>query len=203
LPSLCGKLTKESIRQALSQHQKVVEKAAGYTPSAVLIPLYVKEGECYLVFTKRTEILNHHKGQISFPGGGRHARDATLMHTAIRESWEEIGLKPEDVEVLGELDDIATYTTNFVISPFVAAIPHPYQFRLNPYEVDEIIEVPLSVLLDKRNFSQEVVSLGDQMIDQYFYTHGDKVIYGATARILKQFLEVISAAPQSQTLGPS
>jgi 8-oxo-dGTP pyrophosphatase MutT (NUDIX family) len=200
LPSLCGRLDKESIRLALSRRQKAVERAVGYTPSAVLIPLYVKEGECYLVFTRRTEMVNHHKGQISFPGGGRHPQDATLMHTAIRESWEEIGLKPEHVEVLGELDDIATYTTNFVISPFVAAIPYPYEFRLSPYEVEGIIEVPLSVLLDPKNFSQEVVSLGDQLILQYFYSHGDQVIYGATARILKQFLEVVVDAPQTQTL---
>ena len=135
--------------------------------------------------------MNHHKGQISFPGGGRHPEDSTLMDTAIRESWEEIGLNPQDAEVLGELDDIATYTSNFVISPFVAAIPYPYEFRASPYEVEEIIEVPLSVLLDTRNFSQEVVSLGDQLILQYFYRHGDRVIYGATARILKQFLEVV------------
>jgi 8-oxo-dGTP pyrophosphatase MutT (NUDIX family) len=193
-------MDKESVRLALTRRQKAVERAVGYTPSAVLIPVYVKDGECHLVFTRRTEMVNHHKGQISFPGGGRHPQDATLMHTAIRESWEEIGLKPEDVEVLGELDDIATYTTNFVISPFVAAIPYPYEFRLNPYEVDEIIEVPLSVLLDPKNFSQEVVSLGNQLILQYFYSHGDKVIYGATARILKQFLEIISEAPQTQTL---
>jgi 8-oxo-dGTP pyrophosphatase MutT (NUDIX family) len=193
-------MDKESIRLALSRRQKAVERAVGYTPSAVLIPIYVKYGECHLIFTRRTEMVNHHKGQISFPGGGRHPEDATLMHTAIRESWEEIGLKPEDIEVLGELDDIATYTTNFVISPFVAAIPYPYEFRLNPYEVDEIIEVPLSVLLDKRNFSQEVVSLGNQLILQYFYTHGDKVIYGATARILKQFLEIITDGPHTRSL---
>ncbi len=194
-------MDKESIRLALSRRQKAVERAVGYTPSAVLIPVYVKDGECHLVFTRRTEMVNHHKGQISFPGGGRHPEDATLMHTAIRESWEEIGLKPEEIEVLGELDDIATYTTNFVISPFVAAIPWPYEFRLNPYEVDEVIEVPLSVLLDPKNFSQEVVSLGNQLILQYFYTHGDKVIYGATARILKQFLEVLAEAPQTPSLG--
>lgn len=199
MPSLCGRLDKESIRRALSQRQKVVERAAGYTPSAVLIPIYIREGECYLVFTKRTEILNHHKGQISFPGGGRHPEDATLMHTALRESWEEIGLKPEDAEVLGELDDIATYTTNFVISPFVAAIPYPYKFRLSPYEVEEIIEVPLSALLDESNFRQEVVSLGDQTILQYFYSYGDQVIYGATARILKQFLEIISGDDATAT----
>jgi 8-oxo-dGTP pyrophosphatase MutT (NUDIX family) len=193
-------MDKESIRLALSRRQKAVERAVGYTPSAVLIPIYVKDGECHLVFTRRTEMVNHHKGQISFPGGGRHPEDATLMHTAIRESWEEIGLKPEHIEILGELDDIATYTTNFVISPFVAAIPYPYQFRLNPYEVDEIMEVPLSVLFDPKNFSQEVVSLGDKLILQYFYIHGDQVIYGATARILKQFLEIIADAPQAQNL---
>ncbi len=200
MPSLCGKLNRESIRRALSQRHKAIERIAGYTPSAVLIPLYEREGECYLVFTKRTEIVNHHKGQISFPGGGRHPEDATLMDTALRESWEEIGLKPEDAEILGELDDIATYTTNFVISPFVAAIPYPYEFRLSPYEVEGIIEVPLSVLVDQSNFSQEVVSLGDQLILQYFYSHGDQVIYGATARILKQFLEVVVHVTQTQSL---
>jgi 8-oxo-dGTP pyrophosphatase MutT (NUDIX family) len=203
LPSLCGKLDRESIRRTLSQRHKVIDRFDGYTPSAVLIPLYEREGECYLVFTRRTEIVNHHKGQISFPGGGRHPEDRTLMDTAIRESWEEIGLNPQDAEVLGELDDIATYTTNFVISPFVAAIPYPYEFRASPYEVEEIIEVPLSVLLDKRNFSQEVVSLGDQLILQYFYRHGDQVIYGATARIVKQFLEVVLGAPETQSLGQS
>jgi 8-oxo-dGTP pyrophosphatase MutT (NUDIX family) len=203
LHSQCGKLDRENIRLALSRREKAVARIEGYTPAAVLIPLYERDGDCHLVFTRRTEIVNHHKGQISFPGGGRHFEDRTLMDTALRESWEEIGLNPEDAEVLGELDDIATYTTNFVISPFVAAIPYPYEFRPSPYEVGEIIEVPLSVLVDKNNFSQEVVSLGDQLILQYFYRHGHQVIYGATARILKQFLEIVSGVPGSQRSGQS
>ena len=117
-----------------------------------------------------------------------------MLDTALRESWEEIGLDPRDTQFLGELDDIATYTTNFVISPYVAAIPYPYRFRPSPEEVEEIIEVPMTVLLNKANYTEEEVYLGDQLIVQHFYRYGDRVIYGATARILKQFLEIVYGA---------
>jgi hypothetical protein len=78
----------------------------------------------------------------------------------------------------------------------VAAIPYPYEFRTSPDEVEEIIKVPLSVLLDKNNFTEEELLLGNRPIMQYFYRYGDQVIYGATARIVKQFLEVVFGAPQ-------
>lgn len=186
--------TKAAIRQALSQRQKNVYKAEGLTAAAVLIPLYEKAGKCYLVVTKRTEMVDHHKGQISFPGGARHAEDPTLRDTALRESWEEIGLNPKDVEILGELDDIPTYTTNFVISPFVGAIPYPYPFEVNPEEVEEVISVPLEVLLDKNNFREEMQFIDGMLVSQYFYHCGDQIIWGATARILKQFLEIAFGA---------
>jgi 8-oxo-dGTP pyrophosphatase MutT (NUDIX family) len=187
-------MTKEAIRRALSQRQKRVEDPKGLMPAAVLLPLFEKGGDHHLVFTKRTETVNYHKGQISFPGGRPHPNDRSLLDTAMREAWEEIGLSPRDVEVLGELDDIATYTTNFVISPFVATIPFPHKFKANPAEVDEIIEVPLPVLRDKKNFAEEMVEVGGRPIMQYFYHYGDRVIYGATARIVKHFLEVVGPA---------
>lgn len=178
------------IKQALANREKHSESSAGYIPSAVLLPLYEKAGDFHLVFIKRTETVNYHKGQISFPGGRYQPEDGSLLETALRESWEEIGLEPTEVDVLGELDDIATYTTNFVISPYVAAMPYPYRFQPSPEEVEEIIEVPLPVLLDRANHSEEEVYLGDKWIVQHFYRHGDRVIYGATARILKQFLDL-------------
>jgi 8-oxo-dGTP pyrophosphatase MutT (NUDIX family) len=187
-------MTKESIRKALAQRKKKVDQVVGYTPAAVMLPLFEEGGDYRLVFTKRTETVNYHKGQISFPGGKPHPDDKSLLDTAVRETWEEIGLRPKDAEILGELDDIATYTTNFVISPYVAAIPYPHRFKANPAEVQEIIEVPLAVLLDKRNFEEEMVSVGGRPILQYFYHYGDHVIYGATARIVKHFLEVIDPA---------
>lgn len=194
-------MTSDSIRRALSQRQRRVEDPTGFMPAAVLLPLFEEGGDYHLVFTKRTETVNYHKGQFSFPGGRPHPGDRSLLDTALREAWEEIGLPPKDVEVLGELDDIATYTTNFVISPFVAIIPFPHQFTANPAEVDEIIEVPMPVLRDKRNFEEEMVEVSGRPIMQYFYHYRDRVIYGATARIVKHFLEVVGPAASVGTTG--
>jgi 8-oxo-dGTP pyrophosphatase MutT (NUDIX family) len=184
-------MNKEDVRYALSQRQKRAIEAEGFTPAAVLIPLYEKAGEHYLVVTKRTETVNDHRGQISFPGGVHQAGDESLMDTALRESWEEIGLNPKDVEILGELDSMCTFTTNYAVSPFVAAIPYPYEFKASPEEVEEIIEVPLAALLDRSNFWEELQPLQGELVPQYFYKYGDRVIWGATARILKQFLETV------------
>jgi len=181
--------TKERIRQALFRRDKKVCDPRDLTPAAVLIPIYERAGQCHLLFTKRTEMVNHHKGQISFPGGVMQVEDESLRDTALRESWEEIGLDPNDVEILGELDDTATYTTRFIISPFVGAIPYPYEFQTNPEEVEELISVPLDVLLDKSNFREEIESIDGTLVPQYYYHYGERVIWGATARILKQFLE--------------
>ena len=181
---------KEKIRQVLSQRKKKTITDEGLIPAAVLIPIYEKAGEYYLVFTKRTEVVDYHKGQISFPGGARQAGDETLKDAALRESWEEIGLDPQDVEILGELDDEPTYITAFIISPFVAAIPYPYQFRASPKEVEEIIEVPIAALLDKSSLRQEI-RLGPERVLMPFYDYNGKVIWGATARILKHFLELV------------
>jgi dephospho-CoA kinase len=185
----CQEPTKVAIRRALSARGKKVHQGKGLTPAAVLIPLYHEAGECYLVLTKRTETVNHHKGQISFPGGTWQPEDRSLMHTALRECWEEIGLQASDVQILGEMDDTATHITNFVITPFVGAIPRPHHFTPDPREVEEVICVPLKVLLDKGNFREEMELIGDEEVPQYFYHYGDRVIWGATARILKQFLE--------------
>lgn len=194
LTKMKNRMSKEGIRKALARRKKKAEYIAGYTPAAVLLPLFEKGDDYCLVFTKRTETVNYHKGQFSFPGGRPHPKDRSLQDTALRESWEEIGLPPRDAEVLGELDDFATYTTGFVISPFVAMIPFPHKFTANPAEVDEIIEVPLHILQDKSNFAEEMVDVGGRQIMQYFYHYRDHVIYGATARIVKHFLEVIGPA---------
>ena len=98
---------KQKLRQALSQRQKRHIADASRVPAAVLLPIYHKQGEYYILFTKRTENVKDHKAQISFPGGAYEEGDGTLVDTALRESAEEIGLKAEVVELLGELDDTA------------------------------------------------------------------------------------------------
>jgi len=135
----------------------------------------------------------YHKGQASFPGGTRSESDMNLLDTAIRESWEEVGLEAEDVEILGELDDIPT-TTGFVISPFVASIPYPYEFRVSHREIDEIFDMPVSTLLHKANIRPERYVINGQVALSCSYEYGGRCVWGATARILKQFLEVFQLA---------
>ena len=181
---------KERIKRILAHRERKTIPNKGLERAAVLIPIYERGGEYYLVFTRRTEKVIYHKGQISFPGGA-HNEGETLETTALRESWEEIGLEPKDAEILGGLDEAVTTTSNYVISPFVAFIPYPYKFTKNPEEVEEIIEVPVTALLDKNSFREEVELRHGKPTPAYFYQYHGYIIWGATARILKQFLELV------------
>ena len=182
---------KQRLKEVLSRREKSHIVDSSRISSAVLLPIYLKDGEYYILFTQRTERVRDHKGQISFPGGVYEEPDGTLLNTALRESSEEIGLMPEAVELLGELDDIATLGTNYIISPFVAAIPWPYSLKLYPTEVKEIIEVPISALLDKDCLGKTNKIINGQVVTTDSYNYQGKVIWGATARILKQFLDII------------
>ena len=115
---------KENLRQLLAQRQKCRIVDTGRLPSAVLLPLYNKHGQYHLLFIKRSETVKEHKGQISFPGGTRDEIDGTLLDTALRECAEEISLRSEDAEVLGELDDEVTTTSKYIVSPFSLVIPN-------------------------------------------------------------------------------
>ncbi len=134
--------------------------------------------------------MPHHKGQISFPGGARSKTDTTLLDTALRESWEEIGLEAKDAEIVGELDDTPTTTSGFNISPFVAFIPYPYKFTLSPYEIEEIFSISISALLHKASRKEERYTFGSQTFVNYSYEYEGRVIWGATARIVEQLLEI-------------
>ena len=167
-----------------------------YRPAAVLIPVGVgPEGE-YVVFTRRTDRVEYHKGQISFPGGAVDPEDRDRVETALRESREEIGLRPDDVEVLGLLDDVAVTRSGFCITPVVGYIRRegPYPFVANPAEVAEILQVPLSWLLDPAHVQTRLLldERGRTFADFFFDWHGH-VIWGATGRILKGFLDRIRA----------
>ena len=181
---------RQKLRQFLQQREKRHMRDTGYIPSAVLVPIYCKDGQYHILFTQRTSNVPYHKGEISFPGGGFDKRDRSLLDTALRESAEEIGLASEDVEILGELDDNITTTSNYVISPFVAFIPYPYPFRVDSKETEQIIEVPIEALMDKSSVTQQTEYLNNQPIVSYSYNYNGKVIHGATARILHHFLDI-------------
>jgi len=174
------------------------EGAVPLRPAAVLIPLYVREKALWTLFTKRTDMVEHHKGQISFPGGGRSDADANLWETAIRETEEEIGVPRAGVRVLGALPKLET-VTDFEISPFVGAIPYPTEFTLHAGEVESIIEVPLSYLLDPMVVEERPVKWKGLEYMTLVYHYKGHAIWGATARILADFLTVMRDDSRSAT----
>jgi len=159
--------------------------------SAVLVPLFWQDEECHILFIRRTRDVQHHKGQIAFPGGAYQPEDKTMLNTALRESAEEIGLQDKDVKVLGQLDDFITTTSNFVISPFVARIPWPYCFLLNTRETEAIITAPLAAFQNRANVKLEDEVIGGQKVPTLNYHYQGNIIWGATARILSQVLEIV------------
>ncbi len=173
--------------------------APALRPAAVLIPLYVREKALWTLFTKRTDMVEHHKGQISFPGGGVSDRDANLWETAIRETEEEIGVPRASVRILGALPKLET-VTDFEVSPFVGAIPYPVAFAPHAGEVESIIEVPMSYLLDPMVVEERAVKWKGRDVMTLVYHYKGHAIWGATARILADLLTVMredggSAAP--------
>ena len=189
---------KNKLRQLLAQRQKQHIVNESRVPSAVLLPIYERQGQYHILFIRRTETVTEHKGQISFPGGTCEETDRTLLDTALRECAEEIGLQADDIEVLGELDDEVTTTSNYIVSTFVAMIPCPYQFKVNEEEVDEIIEIPVSALLDKDCLKQDTELLNGKTIDSCTYHYQGRVIWGATARILNKFLDILTRVMPSR-----
>ncbi len=158
----------------------------GYKPAAVLVPLFREDGRWQVLFTKRTDKVDAHKGQISFPGGVRDPEDPDLIATAVRETGEEIGVAPADIELLASLEPTATIT-NYMVYPFVGVIPYPYPFKLNSFEVARLIKLPLDELIAEA--CDQYPASGPLELSVRFNRLSDDVVWGATARILYRFLE--------------
>ena len=125
--------------------------------AAVLIPIFSESNTYKILFTKRTNKVEHHKGQISFPGGSVEDQDNSYLETALRETCEEIGVRQQDVEVLGQIDDKLTVASNFIVRPFVGRIPHPYAFEINPDEVEKIISVPIHLFFSEEAYQKKEI----------------------------------------------
>jgi 8-oxo-dGTP pyrophosphatase MutT (NUDIX family) len=184
--------TVEKIRQSLANHTPATLEVGGMKASAVLAPLLFKDGQIHLLFTRRTEHLEHHRGEISFPGGARHPEDANLIATALRETEEEMGIAPADVQILGQLDDFVS-VHNYHVVPYVGLIPSPYRYRINSGEIAEIFEIPLQRLRDPAIFHKENWQEHGRVYPICFYTLAECQIWGLTAAILRQLLKRIDA----------
>ncbi|NJD67048.1 MAG: CoA pyrophosphatase [Chloroflexi bacterium] len=162
-------------------------------PAGVLVLLHERPGGPHVIFQKRTESVRDHKGQISFPGGAMDPGDPHVLHTALRETHEEIGVDPGHVDVLGQLDDMVT-VSNFLVTPYVGWLDrYPYEWHVSSHEVAYLLEVPLEHLLNPRNLIPDRRVINGREYTFQSYRFGDDLIWGATARMLGNFLDLMQA----------
>jgi 8-oxo-dGTP pyrophosphatase MutT (NUDIX family) len=184
------------IHDKLKNHLPKEHKYADvpYKKAAVIIPLFFKDEEAHLLFTKRTDKVEHHKGQISFPGGSHESTDAHLQETAIRETWEEMGIEKDDLTIIGRTDKFLT-NTHFLVTPYVAHFNYPYPYRINPDEIEQVIEVPLRHLIDAENFEINQWEKDGIVWDIHYYNFFGEIIWGVTGFLLSNFLSIVFGLP--------
>ena len=181
-------------RARLAARERRVVIGGPLVKAAVLVPI-LDRGEPWLVFAKRTDTVGQHAGQISFPGGRVDPSDAGFLEAALREAHEEVGLPPELVEPLGALDDQETVATQFIITPWVGVVRGPVAWKPDGVEIERVIEVPFGALLDAANARTEHWTRDGVTRDVYFYDYAGDTIWGATARILRDYLAILRTPP--------
>ncbi len=181
----------ERLRQVLLPAEQAIElEVRGRTQAAVLVALYLDEGELHAVFTRRREDLRRHAGEISFPGGRYDEGDSSLVATALREAHEEIGLEPDRVEILGALQPTPTIATGYAVHPFVGMIEPGTRWTLSPREVAEVLELSISDL--QGGYGRRRLVRRGLPIRTDTYLVGENLIWGATARILADLLDRVA-----------
>lgn len=187
--------TEIMFRLQIAKHESFHEKpfpqfdSRSARPAAVLIPLTYTDGDWHLLFTRRADTVEHHKGQVSFPGGAADPEDNSPEDTALREAEEEIGLLRGEVRVLGRLGEMLT-VTNFIVTPVVGVFPWPYTFKVHTVEVGRVFTMPLSWLADQNNRMEFVRRETGRSLIAYLPYDGE-LLWGATARMTVEFLRAM------------
>lgn len=166
------------------------QRLSSLRPAAVLVAVIDRPGEPSVLFTRRASHLRAHAGQVSFPGGRSEPEDDGPAGTALRESFEEVGLEPDRVELVGYLDDYPT-VTRFLVTPVVGVVASGTRFRADRAEVESLFEVPLSFLLDARNYERRTILRGQRRLPYWALEHQGHTIWGATAGMLHNLLEKV------------
>ncbi len=182
---------RDRIRLRLEAYSPETILATDRIPAAVLVPLFDKHDHPHLLFTKRTNHLQYHRGEICFPGGSRDAADVDLQATAIRELREEIDVPHSRIEILGRLDDIRAVSSSFLVSPYVGYLQSGTWFRPNKEEVEELLEIPFQHFENASIFREEERLVDGKPHAVYYYRWNSHTIWGLTARVLKTLLDVL------------
>jgi 8-oxo-dGTP pyrophosphatase MutT (NUDIX family) len=185
-------MNRETLKDLLKRNQpNIIKDQPGLLPAAVLVPLFLKGEEAHILLTKRTDRVENHKGQISFPGGMFHYQDMDCLTTALRETEEEVGIAMDAVEILGELDHTITLS-KFRVCPYVGIFPYPYSFRLSVFEVERLIELPFYHLMRQGGLKEGPFSFAGESLNGLHIDYQGDVIWGATARMLKNLNDLLS-----------
>ncbi len=182
----------ERLSLALSAYRPKTVGGEGLRAAGVLVPLFRRDGAWRLLLCRRSDQLDEHRGEVAFPGGRLEAEDTDLRGCALREAQEEVGVRPEDVTVLGALDQVNT-RTGYAVSPTVGTLPDDYTFTANEGEVAELLEVPMEWLLEEGAIRHEAVVQPDgSLARRRTYAFGHHLVFGATARIVADLLELLA-----------
>ncbi|WCE28333.1 CoA pyrophosphatase [Vibrio sp. SCSIO 43137] len=189
-------LTRFNLSLPAQYHRKALKRIAGLDPktarkAAVLIGFVERNDQLMVVLTRRAKHLRHHPGQVSFPGGKLEQSDLSLVHTAIRETEEEIGIYQQQISVIGQLPELMT-VSHFMVTPVVAMINPDYQLSIDSNEVDEVFEVPASHLLDTRQLYSQDFQLKNASHRVFAIPYEHHLIWGVTAQIVQALQRQLS-----------
>jgi 8-oxo-dGTP pyrophosphatase MutT (NUDIX family) len=181
---------KDRIRNCLATLQTRTLMDGFTREAAVLMPVFEWEHEYHFLLTRRTEEVQTHKGQISFPGGMREGKE-DLAKTALRETFEEVGIEESSIEILGRFHDYMSIT-GYRVTPFAGFIHGSFITKPQISEVAEVLQVPIRIFLDPARLRIEKNAYTNLEPNVYFYSYGTHQIWGLTARIIKEFLETLN-----------
>ncbi|RLD63441.1 MAG: coenzyme A pyrophosphatase [Bacteroidetes bacterium] len=162
--------------------------------SSVLILLYPYNNDIYTVLIKRAEYDGFHSAQISFPGGKYESSDNVLSQTALRETYEEIGIEPELIKIIGPISSIYIPISNYTAQPFIGYVNKKPDFKIDTFEVSNVINVKISELLDNVNKKNGLFKVGNKKIQAPYYNANGNKIWGATAMVLCEFIKIVKQA---------